>query len=538
MKAHSIFEPSIATTVTMKVQNFLKSQGVVAAGHQKTAEAGIEMLRLGGNAFDAAASAILASFVTEPALTSAAGGGFLLAHTQANQNILFDFFSQTPGQKKTKDNINFYPVSINYGGAVQEFHIGLGSMAVPGNIRGVFHVHQKLGRLPFKVVAEPAIRYAKNGIEVSDFQYFCLTILKGIMASSKEACKVYAPTGELLQPGETIFMRDFADTLTYLAETGPREFYEGEIAQRLVKDCQDYGGYLTLEDLKNYQVIEREPLVVNYRGNTFLTNPPPSSGGILIAFALELLSKINISEIGFGTSRHLEVLAHVMRLTNKARKQGYNAYTHQKDVVQKFLAAEYMMNYEEKIKNIVNKWGSTTHISVIDNEGNAASVTTTHGEGSSYVIPGTGIMVNNMLGEADLNPRGFHQWSENTRISSMMAPTIVLKNNQPEIVLGSGGSNRIRTAILQVISNIIDFKMSVDVAVNSPRVHWENNIFNIEPEFSEEEIKKIALPSTNQLVLWEQKNMFFGGVHTVMENAEGLIEGAGDQRRSGVIATC
>jgi len=521
----------------MKAQNFPKTHGVIAAGHQKTAEAGIEILSLGGNAFDAAVAAILASFVAEPALTSAAGSGFLLAHTQANQNILFDFFSQTPGQKKSKDELNFHPVYINYGGAVQEFHIGLGSMAVPGNISGIFHVHQKLGRLPFKVVAEPAIRYAKNGIKLNDFQYFCLTILKVIMADSKEARKVYAPTGELLQLGQTIFMHDFADTLAYLAETGPREFYEGEIAQRLVKDCQDYGGYLTLEDLKNYHVIEREPLIVNYRNNTFLTNPPPSSGGILIAFALELLSKVNLSEIGFGSSRHLQILAHVMRLTNKARKQGYNAYTHQNDVVQKFLANDYIINYEQKLKNIVNKWGSTTHISVIDEEGNAASVTTTHGEGSSYVIPGTGIMVNNMLGEADLNPRGFHQWSENTRISSMMAPTIVLKNNQPEIVLGSGGSNRIRTAILQVISNIIDFQMNVDVAVNSPRVHWENNIFNIEPGFSEEEIEKITLPSTNQLVLWKQKNMFFGGVHTVMES-EGLIEGAGDRRRSGVIATC
>ena len=515
-----------------------KTSGVIAAGHEKTAEAGIEMLRLGGNAFDAAAAAILASFVTESGLTSAAGGGFLLAHTQANQNILFDFFSQTPRQKKSRDEINFYPVYINYGSAVQEFHIGLGSMAVPGNIGGVFHAHKKLGRLPFKVVADPAIRYAKNGIEINDFQYFCLTILKVIMTSSREACKVYAPNGEMLQRGETLFMKDFADTLTYLAENGPGEFYEGEIAQRLVKDCQDYGGHLTLEDLKNYRVIEREPLIVNYRGNKFLTNPPPSAGGILIAFALELLSKVNLSDISFGTSRHLQTLAHLMRLTNKARKQGYNAYTYQKDVVQKFLAADYIASYEQKLNNIVNKWGSTTHISVIDSEGNAASVTTSHGEGSSYVIPGTGIMVNNMLGEADLSPHGFHNWQENTRISSMMAPTIVLKNDRPEIVLGSGGSNRIRTAILQVISNIIDFKMNVDVAVNSPRVHWENNIFNIEPGFSEEEIKQIVLPSTNQLVLWNQKNMFFGGIHTVMENSEGLIEGAGDRRRGGVTASC
>jgi gamma-glutamyltranspeptidase/glutathione hydrolase len=266
-----------------------------------------------------------------------------------------------------------------------------------------------------------------------------------------------------------------------------------------------------------------------------LTNPPPSSGGILIAFALELLSKVNLANFGFGSSRHLQILAQVMSLTNEARKDRYNTNIYQKDIDKIFLSDEHVAQYQHQLTKVVNKWGSTTHISVIDSEGNAASVTTTHGEGSSYVIPGTDIMVNNMLGESDLNPHGFHQWHENMRISSMMAPTIVLKNNQPEIVLGSGGSNRIRTAILQVISNIIDFKMPVDVAVNSPRVHWENNLFNIEPGFSEEVIKQ-QLSSTDKIILWNKKNMFFGGVHTVMENSEGIIEGAGDQRRNGAIA--
>lgn len=511
-----------------------KTRGTIAAGHQKTAQAGIEIFNLGGNAFDAAVAAILASFVTESALTSAAGGGFLLAHTNTNKNILFDFFTQTPRQKKLNSKLDFYPVKIIYGDAAQEFHIGLGSMAVPGNIAGIFHVHKKLGRLPFKVVAEPAIHYAKTGVEVGDFQAYCLTILKEIMISSPEARQVYAPNNHLLQLGETIFMPHFADTLAYLAQTGVKEFYKGEIAHKLVKDCQDYGGYLTLQDLKDYQVIEREPLQINYRGNTFLTNPPPSSGGVLTAFALELLSKLDLDSVGFGTSRHLQILAQVMQLTNEARKDRYNTNIYQPDVAEKFLATEHIAHYEQQLTQTINKWGSTTHISVVDNEGNAASVTTTHGEGCGYVIPGTGIMLNNMLGEEDLNPHGFHQWQENVRISSMMAPTIVLKDNQPEIVLGSGGSNRIRTAILQVISNIIDFKMPVDIAVNSPRVHWENNIFNIEPGFSEEAIKAI-MDDTNQLTLWNSKNMFFGGVHTVMES-DGLIEGAGDQRRNGVIA--
>ena len=173
----------------------------------------------------------------------------------------------------------------------------------------------------------------------------------------------------------------------------------------------------------------------------------------------------------------------------------------------------------------------------MDSEGNAASVTTSNGEGSSYVIPGTGIMMNNMLGEEDLNPYGFHQWHQNQRISSMMSPTMVLKDGQPEIVLGSGGSKRIRTAILQVISNLIDFHLPISQAVDNPRIHWENSVFHVEPGFPPEALNQAILPMDTEQVLWKQKNMFFGGAHTVMKTPEGLIEGAGDSRRNGAVVT-
>ena len=516
-----------------------KTRGVIAAGHEKTAEAGIEMLQNGGNAFDAAVASMLASFVAEPALTSAAGGGFLLAHTRDNQNILFDFFAQTPRHKRNLDEINFYPVEVNFGDAVQEFHIGLGSMAVPGNLAGVFHVHKKLGRLPFNIVAEPAIHYAKHGIRLNPFQYYCLAdILQPILTTTKKGQQVFALTGEPLEREGTLRMKDFADTLSYLTETGVKEFYEGEIAHQLVKDCQKLGGYLTLEDLKAYKVIERQPLTIDYRGNTLLTNPPPSSGGTLMAFALKLLSKIDLTQVEFCSAYHLEILAQVMRLTNEARTDGYDSNLYQDNIAEYFLGDEHLFNYANQFTDTVNKWGSTTHISVLDDEGNAASVTTSNGEGSGYVIPGTGIMVNNMLGEDDINPYGFHCWQENVRISSMMSPTIVLKNNQPEIVLGSGGSKRIRTAILQVISNLLDFGMTVQEAVNNPRVHWENNVFNVEPGIAEAELKSLQLPTNNLLVKWKEKSLFFGGVHTIWENSDGVMEGAGDRRRDGVVASC
>jgi gamma-glutamyltranspeptidase/glutathione hydrolase len=227
-----------------------------------------------------------------------------------------------------------------------------------------------------------------------------------------------------------------------------------------------------------------------------------------------------------------------MQLTDEARRDGYDDNLYLENIAEDFLSDNHRFKYEQSLVKTTNKWGSTTHLSVVDGKGNAASVTSSNGEGSGYVIPGTGIMVNNMLGEDDLNPHGFHQWQENVRISSMMAPTIVLKNNQPEIVLGTGGSKRIRTAILQVIANILDFKMPVKEAVDSPRVHWENDSFHVEPGFTQEAVNKIMLPVNNQLVHWQEKHLFFGGVHTVQKNSEGLIEGASDHRRDGSVASC
>jgi len=504
-----------------------KTRGAIAAGHQLTVAAGKEMFNLGGNAFDAAIAAVLAAFVVESTLTSAGGGGFFLAHTQEKNNLLFDFFPDTPRQKRPLNELDFYPIEINFGGEKQTFHIGLGSVAVPGNIAGIFQVHQQLGKLPFKIVAEPAIEYAKNGFKINNYQSFCIQLLAPILQANPACRQVYAPKVELLTAGKTCYMPDFAATLTYLVEQGVTEFYQGDIAQKIVKDCQEKGGYLTIKDLTKYQVNVRQPLQINYRGYEILTNPPPSSGGILIAFALKLIQKIEFGQIEFGSKEHLQILAEVMRLTNTARKNEYDANIYEEKITDNFLDKDLVKEYQKQLENTVNKWGSTTHISVVDEAGNAASVTTSNGEGSSYIIPGTGIMLNNMLGEEDLNPFGFHQWQCYQRISSMMSPTMVLEKGKPKIVLGSGGSNRIRTAILQVISNIIDFDLTLEKAVQSPRVHWENNIFSIEPTSTK--VEQLILPEATKIVLWEAKNMFFGGV-----NAVTLNEAVGDERRSGV----
>ncbi|HEY9880874.1 MAG TPA: gamma-glutamyltransferase [Leptolyngbyaceae cyanobacterium] len=511
------------------------TRGVVAAGHRLTAEAGAEMLRQGGNAFDAAVAAVFTACVAESVLTSVAGGGFLLAHTAAGENTLFDFFCQTPAAKATAQP-HFYPIEANFGDVVQEFHIGLGSMAVPGNLAGLLTVHRKLGRLPLETIVEPAQHWAKAGVEVDPFRAYCFELLGPILLATPEARSLYAPQGRLLQVGEVLTLPDFANFLSQLSKTGLESFYHGEIAHQIAQDCQQTGGYLSLSDLQAYRVEERKPLTINYRDSVLLTNPPPSSGGTLIAFALKLLEQANLKSLQYGSLSHLALLRQAMSLTNQARRDGYDANLYQENVADWFLDPSHLSHYQHDYANTVNKWGSTTHVSVVDGEGNAASVTTSNGEGSSYVIPGTGIMVNNMLGEEDLNPHGFHQWQPNRRISSMMAPTIVLQDERPRLVLGSGGSNRIRTAILQVILNTVDFGMSLEEAVAASRIHWEREVFNLEPGFDQAALEAAGVGAADERIWWQQPNMFFGGVHSVAIGSDDSLIGAGDSRRGGAIA--
>lgn len=514
-----------------------RTRGVVAAGHSLTAEAGAEILRQGGNAFDAAVAAVLTACVCESALTSLAGGGFLLAHTATGENTLFDFFTQTPGCKQLAhgQQLDFYPVAVNFGDTVQSFHIGLGAMAVPGTLAGLAYVHRRLGQLPLKAVAEPALHWARQGNPVEPFRAYVLQILAPILTATEAARELYAPAGQLLQAGDLLRMPAFADTLEELINSHIETFYQGAIAQQIAQDCASVGGYLTMEDLSGYRVIERSPLKIRYRNKTLLTNPPPSSGGTLIAFALKLLEQVNLHQFSHGNTGHLTWLTEAMRLTNLARRRGYDARLYEQEVADWFLSAQHLSEYQETLATTTNKWGSTTHISVIDEVGNAASVTSSNGEGSSYIIPGTQIMMNNMLGEEDLNPEGFHLWSPGQRMSSMMAPTILLEAGRPQLVLGSGGSNRIRTAILQVISNVLDFQMDIQQAVRQPRIHWERNILHLEPGYDRNALET-GLDAGDEQVWWQQPNMFFGGVHVVAANQAGEIDGAGDPRRGGAVA--
>ncbi|MEZ4883239.1 MAG: gamma-glutamyltransferase [Chitinophagales bacterium] len=510
--------------------------GKVAAGHQETAKAAWMILEEGGNAFDAAMAAILAACVAESASISIGGGGFLLAHQPNGQQHVYDFFTQTPKQKRTDGLLDFFPAHLHFKDTIQTFHIGLASVATPGIIAGLYKVHSELGSIPFKVIAEPAITLAKNGVVLDDFQQNILGLLYPIVCESAEGKAIFLKEdGELKQKGEEVHIAGLADTLYVLANEGQREFYEGEIAERICRDAQELGGHLTPQDFKEYQVIRRKPLQLNYRDFQFLTNPPPSAGGILIAFCLELLQSYDLQNLKWGSNEYIQLLGEVMNSMNLSRKKSLDAFLHQPDIVQHFLQKQNLSSYLQSLTKKADKLGSTTHISVMDKHGNAVSTTISSGAGNSYFVPKTGIMMNNMLGEADLNPNGFHQWIPDQRMSSMMAPSMLLKNRQARLVLGSSGSNRIRSAVLQTILHWTDYQMPLEEAIRCARLHIEGRQWNIEKGFDEESLSKLQLPSNWEKVLWSEQSMFFGGVNAIAADAKGNLEGVGDERRFGVV---
>jgi gamma-glutamyltranspeptidase/glutathione hydrolase len=323
-----------------------------------------------------------------------------------------------------------------------------------------------------------------------------------------------------------------ADTLEALEREGASLFYQGDLGKRLVEQCKN-GGLLSPEDLASYQVHKRSPYEFDYRGNRILTNPPPSCGGVLIAFTLKLFEKRTMRAHKEKTPQDLSILAWAMDLTNHARKEALGDASDWDKAAPLLFQKDFLLKFQEQFAGHPSARRGTTHLDVLDAQGNMASMSLSNGEGCGHVLKNTGIMLNNMLGEEDLSPGGFHRWPADRRMSSMMAPTLLFQKDGTRIAMGSGGSNRIRTAIAQVLINLIDYGLSVEEAVLEPRIHYERGLLSLEPGYSGDTVKTLCDEFPHHQ-LWDQKNLFFGGVHTVGTHPQRGFFGAGDPRRAGV----
>ncbi len=513
------------------------AHGAVAAGHPETARAAMTMLEEGGNAFDAVMAAMTAACVTEPVLCSLGGGGFLLAQQAGTKPRLMDFFVQTPGRPANPENADFEPILCDFGTVQQEFHVGRASTAVPGCAKGLFEVVEHLGRMPVKRVIEPALELAREGVQLNRLQAYIFDVVGPIYMITDASRKIFESKdrpGELVGEGDNVANPDFADFLENLAIEGEDLFYRGEISAAIDAESRNGGGALRRADLEAYDLMIRDPLEFEYGNVKLYTNPPPSTGGILIAFALQLFDDVKQRDWSFGDAQALHALVHVMEATNEARMESGLHDADPDQAVLKLLDSGFVERYRQQVRGHPKAYRGTTHISVIDGEGNAAALTLSNGEGSGHIVPGTGMMLNNMLGEEDLNPAGFHAWKTNTRMSSMMAPTMVLEPQGRLTALGSGGSNRIRTAILQVLLGLLDFQLDLTDAVEAPRCHFEQGLLNMEYGFPEAAITSLATEWPD-LKAWDEQNLFFGGVHAVRADlSTGEMIGAGDPRRGGV----
>jgi len=409
---------------------------------------------------------------------------------------LLDFFPQTPLERRLGVDGGVERILADFGTATQAFHIGPATVATPGFFHGLRALHARGATHALSDLLEPAIRAARTGITISPFQHYLTTVVEPIVANTVGSRRLFAPNGTLLRPGETFRNPGLGDALESLARNG----VGGQVDLAIVEN-QAERGHVIAGDLEAYEVIERAPLAIETNQATVYVNPLPAASGTLIAHTLAHLE-----------SPHPVDMARALLATSQARQSARGDLS--------------------VLATVPLRQRGTTHISVIDADGTACAVTISNGSGNGEVVDDFGFMLNNILGEEDVNPGGSDGWPTNTRLSSMMCPTMIEFFDGRVVVLGSGGSNRIRSAIGQVVVNLCLNGVDLNAAVMAPRLHVEGEHLDFEDLYDESvRGELVALFADHRA--WPERNMFYGGVHSVSMDGDGRFAGCGDTRRDG-----
>lgn len=497
----------------------------IAAGHPGTAQAAEQILLAGGNAVDAAIAAAFASWVAEPLMTSAGGGGFAAVHLPSGKNFFLDFFVQTPRKKRPREEVLIRPLEVNFGDTTETFYVGPGTTAVPGFIDGLFTLHQRYGRMSMRDLVAPACQLAAEGVKLNPFQIYCIGLLDEMLREDENSLRLFYRDSRILREEDPLYMSRICSFLDALAREGRDFFYLGEPAQKLVQLQRETGGQIEFEDLASYRSIVRRPLFLKHRGFHIYTFPPPNNGGSLLGLLLHRMNELPPPPPQSHSAEHALWL---LRCLN-----GIAELKHHPEQLLHALRANSL-------------WGNTTHFSILDREGMAISLTSSNGEGSGTFLPDTDIQLNNMMGEPALLPKGLHTWAPDSRLTSMMTPTLVAhasplesksepKTSPPTALhsaLGSAGAGRIPFAIAQVLHFMLDYPSPLDKAVNAARTYFHQGIFELEPGF--DHLPEERLPPTMELRIWTRKSLYFGGVNAVGRQKDGSYMAAADQRREGV----
>ena len=519
--------------------------GMVAAAHPLASQVGVEILKKGGNAVDAAVATAFALGVVEPNASGLGGGGFILVYTARTKAVTAIDYREMAPLKATPDMYKMTPD----GKVVDNANVvGHRAVAIPGTLAGLTLALKQHGTMSLKDVMAPAIRIAEEGYTVSK-------TLNGMMKDNFDklskypaAAAIYLKGGLPYEVGDKLVLKDLAKSYRLIAEKGPDVFYKGEIADAIEKEMQGKG-LITKADLAAYKPAVRTPVRGSYRGYEIISMAPPSSGGTHVIEILNILEGYNMTRLGFQTPESLHVMAEAMKRAFADRAK-FMADT---DFVKVPIAGLISKGYAAELRKGISLdtvgtkipagnplpfvgSGGTSHLSVIDRQGNIVALTQTinYFFGSGVLVPGTGIMLNNEMDDFNPQPGTSNSVEPKKRPLSSMTPTIMLKDGKPFMSLGSPGATRIISALTQIIVNVVDFRMNVQDAIEAPRIHCMTGDIFMESRIPKATQDALAAKG-HKLNVRGEMDLYFGGAQAVMiDRTSGMLKGAGDPRRDGV----
>ncbi len=505
---------------------------VVAAPSRAAADAGARVASEGGGAADAAVAAMLVSLVTEPGIVSLAGGAFCtVAPADGSPALTVDGYVEMPGRGLPPEGFGhgLRHLVTEYGGHT-EMTVGHGSVATPGVLPALEETHRRWGRLPWRVVVEPARAVAREGFPLGTASAYYLGYVRDSLFGVDPATRaaIHRPDGAPVLEGERMTIPDLADFLDRVAAEGSAALYRGDVARALADDMAEHGGVLTLADLEAYVPVVRPATAVEVGDWTFATNPPPAIGGPVLAALLHLLHG---RPRGRWTGDDVVALVEALRAVLAYRATHLDLAADRTDAAQALL---------DGVAAGGQAWlgvaPSTAHVSVVDTDGTACAVTASSGYGSGITVPGTGVWLNNCLGEHELNPGGVHSLPPGTRLASNMAPTVGRDRHGRVLAVGSPGADRITSALAQVVASFTG-GYDLQEAVDRPRLHVRRFADGTELLDHEEDLdlSGVALPADLPRRAHHSRSMYFGGVAAALSAPGGHLEAAADPRRSGAV---
>ncbi len=524
--------------------------GMVVTTNEIASKVGIEVLKRGGNAVDAAVAVGYALAVVNPSAGNIGGGGFMVIRLSDGRATTIDFREKAPGKSST----NMY---LDEDGNVIRGLSTLGYLAagVPGTVAGLSMALSGYGTMPLKELIKPAIELAEKGFPMYQGLYRAIVGSKNSFLKFPSTSAIFLKNDGFYEIGENFIQRDLARTLSLIAEYGPDVFYTGRIADLIERDMKKNGGLITKDDLMNYRAVEREPVIGSYRGYKIISMGPPSSGGIVLNEILNILEFYDIQKMGHNSSEAIHIIAEAERRAYADRAK----YLGDKDFVAVPENGLISKSYAKTLNSGIDSERAsssdeinhgdpypfendeTTHFSIVDRFGNAVACTYTlnGGFGSKVVVDGAGFLLNNEMDDFSIKPDypniygliggEANSIKPNKRMLSSMTPTIITKDDKPFMVTGSPGGSRIMTTVLQVIINVIDYEMNIKEGVDAPRFHhqWKPDVIYYEPYGFPRDV----LENLEKMGHKVSSRSYMGDANSILVDLEdGVLYGASDSR--------